>query len=60
MHIPRVFFSLERIKTYLTSTMRENRLNRLEFSIILLKLIIKPKEVINMYADKHPRCICFL
>ncbi|XP_008190126.1 zinc finger MYM-type protein 1-like [Acyrthosiphon pisum] len=51
----RSFSSLKRIKTYLRSTMGENRLNGLALLNIHPEIIIKPEEVVNTYANKHPR-----
>lgn len=51
----RSFSSLKRIKTYLRSTMGENRLNGLAFLNIHPEIIIKPEEVVDTYANKHPR-----
>lgn len=49
----RSFSSLKRIKTYLRSTMVKNRLNGL--ALLHPEIIIKPKEVVDAYANKHPR-----
>ena len=51
----RSFSSLKRIKTYLRSTMGENRLNGLALLNIHPEIIIKPEEVVDTYANKHPR-----
>jgi hypothetical protein len=51
----RSFSSLKRIKTYLRSTMGENRLNGLALLNIHPEIIIKPEEVVDAYANKHPR-----
>jgi len=51
----RSFSSLKRIKTYLRSTMGENRLNGLALLNIHPEIIINPEEVVDIYANKHPR-----
>jgi len=53
--IETIFSSLKRIKTYLRSTMGENRLNGLELLNIHPEIIVEPEEVVNVYANKHPR-----
>jgi len=49
------FSSLKRIKTYLRSTMGENRLNGLALLNIHPEIIIEPEEVVDVYVNKHPR-----
>ncbi|CAH1395522.1 unnamed protein product [Nezara viridula] len=57
----RSFSSLKLIKTYLRSTMRENRLSGLALMNIHKNVIdIDPSEVIDMFAQKHPRRLQFL
>ncbi|XP_025194212.1 52 kDa repressor of the inhibitor of the protein kinase-like [Melanaphis sacchari] len=56
----RLFSSLKRIKTYLKSTMGESRLNGLVLLNIHPEIIIKPEEVVDTYANKHPRCLQLL
>lgn len=51
----RSFSSLKRIKTYLRSTMGENRLNGLALLNIHPEIIINTEEVVDIYANKHPR-----
>jgi len=56
----RSFSSLKRIKTYLRSTMGENRLNGLALINIHPEINIEPEEVVDVYANKHPRCLQLL
>jgi len=51
----RSFSFLKRIKTYLRSTMGENRLNGLALLNMHPEIIIEPEEVVDVYANKHHR-----
>jgi len=51
----RSFGSLKRIKTYLRSTMNQNRLNGLEMLNINKDIKITPEEVLDIFSTKHNR-----
>ena len=46
---------LRRLKTYLGSTMRQDRLSSLALLHINYTMVIDVDEVIDMFAHKHPR-----
>ena len=46
---------LRRLKTYLRSTMRQDRLSSLALLHINYTMVIDVDEVIDMFARKHPR-----
>jgi hypothetical protein len=51
----RSFSSLKRIKSYLRTTMGENRLNGLSLLNIHHHIDIKPEEVIDLFAKQHSK-----
>ena len=51
----RSFSSLRRVKTYLRSTMTEERLNGLTLLHIHQDIDITPREIIDVFAQKHHR-----
>lgn len=55
----RSFSSLKRIKTYLRSTMGQERLNGLAMLHINKDIQVKPEEVLDMFAEKHKRRLQF-
>jgi len=55
----RSFSSLKRIKSYLRTTMGENRLNGLSLLNIHHHIDIKPEEVIDLFAKQHSRRLQF-
>ncbi|XP_008178843.1 52 kDa repressor of the inhibitor of the protein kinase-like [Acyrthosiphon pisum] len=55
----RSFSSLKRIKTYLRSTMSQERLNGLAMLHINKDIQVKPGEVLDVFAKKHKRKLQF-
>ncbi|XP_050066136.1 52 kDa repressor of the inhibitor of the protein kinase-like [Aphis gossypii] len=55
----RSFSSLKRIKTYLRSTMGQERLNGLAMLHINKDIQVKPEEVLDVFAKKHKRKLQF-
>ncbi|XP_025203642.1 52 kDa repressor of the inhibitor of the protein kinase-like [Melanaphis sacchari] len=55
----RSFSSLKRIKTYLRSTMGQERLNGLAMLHINKDIQVKPREVLDVFAKKHKRKLQF-
>ncbi|XP_060845256.1 52 kDa repressor of the inhibitor of the protein kinase-like [Rhopalosiphum padi] len=55
----RSFSTLKRIKSYLRTTMEENRLNGLSLLNIHYQIDIKPEEVIDLFAKQHSRRLQF-
>jgi len=55
----RSFSSLKRIKSYLRTTMGENRLNGLSLLNIHHQIDIKPEDVIHLFAKQHLRRLQF-
>ncbi|XP_060864369.1 52 kDa repressor of the inhibitor of the protein kinase-like [Metopolophium dirhodum] len=55
----RSFSSLKRIKTYLRSTMSQERLNGLAMLHINKNIQVKPGEVLDVFAKKHKRKLQF-
>jgi hypothetical protein len=55
----RSFSSLKRIKTYLRSTMGQERLNVLAMLHINKDIQVNPEEVLDMFAKKHKRRLQF-
>ncbi|XP_060846349.1 uncharacterized protein LOC132926015 [Rhopalosiphum padi] len=51
----RSFSTLKRIKTYLRTTMGENRLNGLALLNIHKQIDVKPEEVLDMFSKSNPR-----
>lgn len=53
----RLFSTLKRIKIYLESTLEDNQQNGLTLLNIHPEIQIKPAKVVDMYANKHSRCV---
>jgi hypothetical protein len=47
------------IKTYLRSTMSQDRLNGLALASINKEIKVEPSEIINVFASKRPRRMNF-
>ena len=55
----RSFSVLRRLKTYLRSTMGEERLNDLEICAIHNEVVVKKDDIIDCFAKMHPRRLQF-
>jgi hypothetical protein len=51
----RSFSTLKRMKTYLRTTMWENRLNGLALLNIYKQIDVEPEEVLDMFSKSNPR-----